>query len=425
MPDTTLPVLIAGAGPVGCFVAYRLGRAGILVRVFEKESDLPYTPRAVGYYGATQTVLQESGLYDLVRSEGFVTAGLCWRTPPVPNSSGGKSLGRMIAKQPLCAPGDEVRACPSGLLNLRQSELTKLLLREALATGKVTVDYNSEVTSIEQSSNSVTVSLNGTSDSTIIGSYLVGADGDKSAVRKILATPCLGHTWPERLISTDVELLNDVDPIYHTVYIIGLKNYTIMTPLTPPVLGERSLWRCTIAVPPEDTRSDDELSRDEVILGFYEEVVAGPRPLAATIRARSVYRIHQRLVPTMRKGRCVLAGDAAHLNNPYGAMGLNTGLLDGDALAEALIMILQEGKSDELLTVYSDARRKVFQTFVDPTTTANKLRLHAPDPAAAAYDDEYFRSMQDPTAEVLADAARPYFETWRTDMKALAQGAGL
>ena len=105
-------------------------------------------------------------------------------------------------------------------------------------------------------------------------------------------------------------------------------------------------------------------------------------------------------------------------------MGLNTGLLDGDALAETLIMILKEMKSDELLTKYSDNRRQVFQNFVDPTTTANKLRLHLSS-ATAAEDDYYFRSLQDPSPEVLEKGSKPYFETWRTDMRKVAKEAGL
>jgi len=114
----------------------------------------------------------------------------------------------------------------------------------------------------------------------------------------------------------------------------------------------------------------------------------------------------------------------SNLFQPYGAMGLNTGLLDGDALAEALIMVLNEGRSDKILTSYSDARRKVFRYFVDPTTTANKLRLHLASETAAE-DDDYLRSLQNPTAEEMEKGAKPYFETWRTDMRALAKDAGL
>ncbi|KAJ5201252.1 FAD/NAD(P)-binding domain-containing protein [Penicillium cf. viridicatum] len=418
------PVVVIGAGPVGCFIAYRLGKAGIPVRIFEKEPAVPYSPRAVGYYGATQVAFKDSGLYDLVRAEGFMTAGLCWRTPPIDDDQGGKRLGDMIAAQPLCDPGDPLKACPSGLLNLRQSELTKLVLQEALKTDFVTVQFNSELSGIKETENGVTVDFENKELSPVTGCYLVGADGGRSKTRKLTGTPCLGHTWPERLISTDVVLWNYVDPLFHTCYIIGTKNYTIMTPLADPVIGKKSLWRCTIAVPPEDQRPDEELLQEAVIRQFYEQVVSGPRPLAAEITAKAVYRIHQRLVPTMRKGRCVLAGDAAHMNNPYGAMGLNTGLLDGDALAESLIMILNEGRSDKILTSYSDARRKVFQYFVDPTTTANKLRLHLPSETAAV-DDDCLRSLQNPTPESLKEGAKPYFETWRTDMRAVAEKSGL
>lgn len=99
--------------------------------------------------------------------------------------------------------------------------------------------------------------------------------------------------------------------------------------------------------------------------------------------------------------------------------------LDGDALAEALIMIPLEGRSEDLLTIYSDECRKVFQAFVDPTTTANKLRLQSPDPDAAIVDDYYFWAMQNTTPELLVNAARPSFETWRTDMRHLAREADL
>ncbi|KAJ5936837.1 hypothetical protein N7466_003287 [Penicillium verhagenii] len=414
MTKDKLPVLVVGAGPVGCFTAYRLGKAGIPVRIFEKESTIPSNPRAVGYYGATQVVFQESGLYDLIRAEGFMTAGLCWRTLPIDDGKGGKRLGDVIAAQPLCDPKDPVKGCPSGLLNLRQSQLTNLLLQEALKTGYVTIQFNSELSSIQQEDGKVTIDFEDKDLPSAAGCYLVGADGGRSKTRQLVGMPCLGHTWPERLISTDVVLGNYVDPVFHTCFIIGTKNYTIMTPLTEPVLGEKSLWRC--AIPPEDERSDEELLHDDVIQGFYDEVVSGPRPLSTEISAKAIYRIHQRLVPSMRKGRCVLAGDAAHMNNPYGAMGLNTGLLDGDALAEALIMVLNEGRSDDILTSYSDARREVFQYFVDPVTTANKLRLHLPSETAAE-DDSYLRSLQSPTLEDLEKGARPYFETWRTNMR--------
>ena len=102
-------------------------------------------------------------------------------------------------------------------------------------------------------------------------------------------------------------------------------------------------------------------------------------------------------------------------------------MLDADALGETLIMILNEpGKHpnpDDLLNLYSDERRKVFQFFIDPTSTQNKLRVHSNPEDTANQDDWFFRMMRDPsklTPKQLGELAKPYFETWRTDMRKLA-----
>lgn len=100
-------------------------------------------------------------------------------------------------------------------------------------------------------------------------------------------------------------------------------------------------------------------------------------------------------------------------------------MLDADAAAEALIMVLKEGRSPSILEVYSDERRKVFQNFVDPTSTANKLRVHSNSVETAAQDDWFFRMMADPSrlsTKQLQELSRPYFETWRTDMRRRCEG---
>lgn len=80
-------------------------------------------------------------------------------------------------------------------------------------------------------------------------------------------------------------------------------------------------------------------------------------------------------------------------------------------------MILHEGGPLSLLSTYSDARRQVFQSFVSPTSTANKLRIQQ-EPSAAD-DDWLMRMMQNPTVEVLHDFIKPYITIWRTDMRAV------
>lgn len=106
-------------------------------------------------------------------------------------------------------------------------------------------------------------------------------------------------------------------------------------------------------------------------------------------------------------------------------MGLNTGILDADALAETLIMILNESKPDSLLDIYSDERRKVFQRFVDPVSTYNKLRLHTVDAETANQDDWFYRLMQNPSRDLMKEMNKPFYEMWPTDMRKLAHQAGL
>ncbi|KAJ5622902.1 hypothetical protein N7490_011507 [Penicillium lividum] len=140
MTKDQLPVLVIGAGPVGCFIAYRLAKVGIPVRIFEKESAIPNTPRAVGYYGATQVVFQECGLYDHIRAKGFMTSGLCWRTLPIDDGQG-------------------VRA-------------DKLILHEALETGNVMIQFNSELTGILEEENGITIKFDDTDLLSVTGCYL-------------------------------------------------------------------------------------------------------------------------------------------------------------------------------------------------------------------------------------------------------------
>lgn len=311
-------VVIVGAGPVGMFLAFKLGKAGIKTTVIEKEPNTSDEPRAVGYYGASSVALLEAGLYQKIEEEGFVIRGLSWRKRPVDNGKGGKSLGDIIAVQPLADP-DEEMVPPAGLLCLQQRLLTKLFLREALATGNVTVVFDRQLVKIEDDGESVSAVAKDVHNDELhryTASFLVGTDGGRSTTRKLLNIPFVGHTWPERLLATDVERINgDEIPIYSCHYVLDPVNYTVVVPLTKPEPHKSSLWRYTMALHPDEQRPDEEILKDEHIGSLYEKVMAGPRPLTYEIKRRSTYRIHQRLAVTLRRGKSLLAGDAAHVCN--------------------------------------------------------------------------------------------------------------
>jgi hypothetical protein len=96
--------------------------------------------------------------------------------------------------------------------------------------------------------------------------------------------------------------------------------------------------------------------------------------------------------------------------------------LDADALADALDMIINERKSIDLLDIYSDERRRVFQNFVDPMSSQNKLRC-ANEPETAT-EDWLLRAMIKKTSEIIEAFGRPFFDFWPTDMRKLVASRG-
>jgi 3-(3-hydroxy-phenyl)propionate hydroxylase len=90
--------------------------------------------------------------------------------------------------------------------------------------------------------------------------------------------------------------------------------------------------------------------------------------------------VHQRVAETYRKGRAFLAGDAAHLNNPLGGMGMNGGIHDGFNIAEKLVSVIRDRAPESELDRYERQRRPVALEYVNKITIANKRNLEAKDP---------------------------------------------
>jgi hypothetical protein len=152
---------------------------------------------------------------------------------------------------------------------------------------------------------------------TQISSVPIGADGGRSKTRSLLGIPFPGHTWPEKLVATDVWLSNEEGGPITTTLLMDPVHYTILSPLSPPIPGQVSKWRFTFALNPEDLKSktDEDFLLESHIAEHYDRGWVGSRPVSYKIDRKATYTVHQRLAANFKKGRCLLAGDAAHVNN--------------------------------------------------------------------------------------------------------------
>jgi 2-polyprenyl-6-methoxyphenol hydroxylase-like FAD-dependent oxidoreductase len=191
--------------------------------------------------------------------------------------------------------------------------------------------------------------------------YVIGCDGAGSTVRKSLGVDFVGMTWPERFIATNLFYDFTKWGYSRSHMVIDDKDAAIIC-----VISRQDLWRCTYM---EDESLPIETYKDR-IQAAYARILPGDQDY--TLDASSPYRMHQRSAETYRKGRILLAGDAAHSTNPTGGLGLTSGLFDSYALVPALSAVLIDGADDAVLDRYSDDRKNKFEKIASPQATWNK-----------------------------------------------------
>ena len=138
------------------------------------------------------------------------------------------------------------------------------------------------------------------------------------------------------------------------------------------------MWR--VVFPVDSTTPADQLYDENrvqrLIQGFHGKTGA------YVVEHRNVYQVHQRVASCYRDGRILIAGDAAHINNPLGGMGMNFGFHDVFNLAEKLARIWFEGADVSMLDLYDRQRRTVAQEYLQRQTIENKANMENRDVAA-------------------------------------------
>ena len=183
------------------------------------------------------------------------------------------------------------------------------------------------------------------------------------------------------------------------------------------LLRTADLWRVLIPTVPGEP--DEKFLAPEYAQERLNAVVVQDQPYEVV--HRTLYRVHQRVAETYRVGNIAIAGDAAHINNPLGGMGMNGGIHDSIVLAENLVAILREGAGDDLLDIYDHQRRTVASDFIQKQTIENKKRMESLDPdAQRKRQAEFMRTAADPELAHAFLLRTSMIQSWR-DSVALGQ----
>ncbi|MFF1478955.1 FAD-dependent oxidoreductase [Streptomyces sp. NPDC058301] len=346
-------VLVVGAGPVGLVTAHELARRGVAVRVVDAAEGPSATSRAIATHARTLEIYDQMGVVEGVLARGRELRAFTMHR-------GGRQLVRM---------GADYSRLPTRYpftLMIPQAA-TEEVLREALARRGVKVEWGVRLEEFTHSDEGVRAVLRHdgpqAAAETVAVDWMVGCDGGHSLVRKNLGFPLIGDASETWLIA-DAEVETEARP--DSIHWISVGGGTVM--LVP--FPEEGRWRL-LDTADAAYRGDPE----EVARRFAAKLSAG---LGTPVTVRtpdwvSVFTIQQRMVPSMRAGRVLVAGDAAHVHSPASGQGMNTGVQDAFNLAWKLAMVVRGEADAALLDSYPAERVPVGEKLLGSTARATAL----------------------------------------------------
>lgn len=361
----TQHVIIAGGGPTGLITGLGLARAGTRVTIIEAEDKISDSPRALVYHYPVLPHLEKLGVLQDCIAEGFVREDYAWRVYD----------SNELIYWSLSSLKDYVPHAHA--LHLGQDKVAQALTNHLKRMPNVEIRYSTRITGATQHDTGVTVSVDSAGKTeTLEGQWLVGADGAGSFVRRdILKLNFFGITWPDRYVATNTRV--DLDKFEFsncTMQVDDVYGSVICR------IDQNDLWRVTFMEDPSLPLEGIEAR----IRAMFDNLL--PEGSAYEVVSHSPYRMHQRVSDRMRVGRILLVGDAGHITNPTGGLGLTGGMFDSFALIEALGRVIHDGANHDILDVYEADRRQKFIELVSPRASANLQHLYRTAPGKAMDD---------------------------------------
>jgi 2-polyprenyl-6-methoxyphenol hydroxylase-like FAD-dependent oxidoreductase len=334
-------VLIVGAGPTGLTLAASLLLKGIDVTLVDRQPEGANTSRAAGVNARTLEVLEGIDVTRRLVKEGI-------EAPRFVIRDGAKVLlsidfGGLATDYPFTLLIPQYRT--EQLLGDRVRELGGDVVRPKV------------LTTLTQDADGVSATFD---DGDVVRArYVVGADGMHSTVRAQSGIGFTGGSYEQSFVLADVRLTGDA-PTDEVRLFWASAGLTVVAPLPDGTFR--------IVAPVVD-------APEQPSLAFVQDVLdeRGPGGITVTdVAWGSRFRIHHRVADTYRSGRLLLAGDAAHVHSPAGGQGMNLGIQDAAALADALVSVLAGGP-DTLLDDYSATRRPIARQVVALTDRLTRL----------------------------------------------------
>jgi 3-(3-hydroxy-phenyl)propionate hydroxylase len=352
-------VIVVGAGPVGLLTALALAERDVSVLVLESEPALTIDLRAGTYHPPSLEMMAPYGITDEMHRTAI----------KVPRWQIRDRKEGVIVEWDVTEIAD-LTPYPYRL-HLEQHRLTPIILSKLKECPNAELCFSHRVTDVSQTADKVTVTAQTPGgEEKFEGRWLVGADGGRSTVRKCADVGFDGFTWDERFVVASTT--HDYAPHGYTLnaYVADPEQWAALFKM--PDDGPPGIWRVIFPVPPEE--EDAVTLSEEMVERRMQGFLA--RKERYRIKYKSIYKVHQRVAKDFRLGRVLLAGDAAHLNNPMGAFGLNSGIHDSFNLTGKLARVCRGEADESELDLYVRQRRTVNLEYVQEHSIRNLKRLN-------------------------------------------------